>query len=142
MMTFKEYKEQPAVSFDFDDTIFMHDWDEENNDYARDEDGDPIGTLNEEIAKKIIDYKVKGYKVYVITTRSAVWRQETEDFLRDSSLMGYIDDVIFTDGSWKAKTCKRNGVSIHYDDDPGELKRLKYKGIKGVRVVNEKIPQY
>ena len=137
-MTFKEYNETPAVSFDFDDTIFSLEWDKEENDYVRDEDGNPTGTLNKEIAQKIKDYKVQGYKVYVITSRYAIWREETEEFLKDNNLWGYIDDLIFTNGAWKAQTCKKHNVKIHYDDDPGELRRLKYKGITGVKVGNEK----
>jgi len=135
MMSFREYtNDRPAVSFDFDDTIFMLEWDDEENDYVRDENGDVVGHLNEDIAKKIKDYKTQGYRVYVITTRYATWRQETEDYLRDHNLMGYIDDVIFTNGAWKANTCKKHGVKKHFDDDPQEIRRLKYKNIIGVRV--------
>jgi len=60
MKTFKEHMEKPAVSFDFDDTIFMIHWNYDNGDYKRDEADNPIGDLNKDIAKKIIDYKVKG----------------------------------------------------------------------------------
>ena len=130
---FTKNKER-AVSFDFDDTIFMIEWDKETNDYHRDEQGDPIGTLNKDIAQKIKDYKLQGYKVYVLTTRYDIWRKETEKFLIDNNLMKYIDDVVFTNGAWKANRAKKLGVQIHYDDNPGELRRLKYKGIKGVRV--------
>ncbi len=140
MKTFKEYKETSAVSFDFDNTIFMLDWDDAEKDYSRDDAGDEIGHLNEEIAKAIKDYKVKGYKVYVITSRYAIWRGETEEYLADHNLMSYIDEVIFTNGSWKAATCKKNGVERHYDDDPEELRRLRYKGIEGILVKNEKMP--
>ena len=136
MMTFKEYNEAPSVSFDFDDTIFMLDWDKKTNDYVRDERGDPTGTLNKDIAQKIKDYKIQGYRVYVITSRQAIWREETEEYLRDNNLMGYIDDVVFTNGAWKASRCKKYGVSVHYDDDPGELRRLKYKNITGIQVRN------
>ena len=137
MKTFKDYNETPAVSFDFDDTIFMLKWDKENNDYMRDEKGHPVGKLNTDIAKKIKKYKSEGYKVYVITSRRDNWRDETEEFLADNKLMQYIDDVIFTNGAYKANICKRYGVKVHYDDDMRELHRLKHKGIDGVRVHNE-----
>ena len=137
MKTFKEYSSNPVVSFDFDDTIFMTQWDNKNNDLVRDDEGNPIGTLNKDIAKKIKEYKNKGYTVYVITTRFEKWRPETEKFLQDNDLMNYIDEVIFTNNAWKANTCKKYGVKIHYDDYPEELRRLKYKKIKGVRVKNE-----
>ena len=144
MLTFKEHlleKElPPAISFDMDDTIYLTRWDYENKDYIRDEKGNPAGDLNEDIAQKIKDFKVKGYKVFIITSRYAIWRKETEEFLRDNNLMGYIDDVIFTNGAWKAKTCKRNGVKIHFDDDPEEIRRLKYKDIKGIKVKNPYVP--
>lgn len=142
MQSFKEHimqDKQRAVSFDFDNTIFKLHWDKENNDFVRDERGDPTGELNTDIAQKIKDYRVKGYKVYVITTRYAIWREETENFLKDNNLWGYIDDLIFTNGAWKAQTCKKHGVEIHYDDDRGELRRLGYKGIKGILVKNENI---
>lgn len=132
-----ENKEK-IVSFDFDDTIYKLAWDKENNDYVRDKRGDPIGSLNKEIAQKIKDYKVNGYKVYVLTTRYAIWRQETEDFLKDNNLWGYVDGVFFTNGAWKAQHAKKLGIQIHYDDDPGEIRRLKYKGIEGKLVKNEK----
>lgn len=128
---------QKVVSFDFDNTIFKLEWDKENNDYVRDDQGYPAGTLNKDIVQKIKDYKVNGYRVLVITTRMAIWREETESFLKDNNLWGYIDDVVFTNMSWKARTCKKLGVSIHYDDNPDELRRLKYKGIKGILVRNE-----
>jgi len=144
MKTFKEHlleKElPPAVSFDMDDTIYLTRWSYEDKDYIRDEKGNPAGDLNEDIAKKIKDYKIAGYKVFIITSRYDIWRKETEEFLQDNNLMQYIDDVIFTNGSWKAKTCKRNGVKIHFDDDPEEIRRLKYKDIKGIKVINPYVP--
>jgi acid phosphatase class B len=137
MKTFKHYIIENAddvVSFDFDSTISMPEWDVEEGDYVRDNDGMEVATLNEEIAQKIKEYKENGYTVYLITSRYDRWRDETEQFLKDHNLFQYFDDVIFTNGAWKADTCKRKGVKIHYDDDIEELRRLKYKGIKGIRV--------
>lgn len=139
MKTFEQFTNKPVVSFDFDDTLFMLHWNTEETDYVRDDHGTPVGTLNKKIAEKIIDYKTEGYIVYIITSRYAIYRNEVEDYLRDNNLMGYIDDVIFTNGSWKASTCKKYGVRIHYDDDPQELRRLKYKKIETVKVKNENI---
>jgi hypothetical protein len=51
-----------------------------------------------------------------------------------------IDDIIYTNLDWKADTCIKYGVSIHYDDDPEELRRLKAKNIKGILVKNENLP--
>jgi len=122
------------VSFDFDSTIALSEWDKEENDYVRDERGDQIQHLNPKIAAKIKEHKVNGDTVYVLTTRYAIWREDTQKFLEDNNLWGYIDDLIFTNGAWKANKAKKLGIKKHYDDDSEELRRLKYKGIEGVMV--------
>ena len=141
MESFKEYteKNEKAVSFDFDDTIYMLNWLDEENDFERDAYNVPIGRLNKKIAAKIKQYSQDGYLVYVITSRYDIWKEDTETFLKDNDLLQYIENVIFTNGAWKANTCKRMGVSVHYDDDIKELKRLRYKNIVPVRVKHENI---
>jgi hypothetical protein len=132
--TKRKIEKDNIVSFDFDDTIFMLDWDFENSDFVRDENGNPTGKLNTKIAKKIKEYKTNGYTVYLITSRYAVWREEVENYLKDNNLMGYIDDVIFTNGESKSITCKKLGVVKHYDDDRVEIRDLENVGIEGVLV--------
>ena len=134
-MNFKQFfseEKEEVISFDFDDTIALSQWDHENNDYLRDENNDIVQKPNKRIIDLIKDYKNKGYKVIVVTTRYDKWRQETEDQLKEWGVP--IDEVHFTNGAWKANRLKKLGVFLHYDDDHEELRRLKYKGIKGIRV--------
>ena len=134
----KEEDDKPVVSFDFDNTIAMSYWDNENNDYVRDVDGSAFQTPNEEIVNKIKEYKSKGYRVIVVTSRYDKWREDTESQLKEWGIP--IDKVYFTNGAWKANGLKQLGVEVHYDDDWEELRRLKYKGIKGIKVRNENLP--
>jgi len=128
------------ISFDFDGVIGLHEWDPKERDYKRDpKTGEIIEIFNKKIGQKIKDLRVEGHDIIVVTTRYAIWREETEQFLEDNNLMGYIDEVHFTNGAWKANKLKKLGVEKHYDDNPQELRRLKYKGIKGVLVPDEEL---
>ena len=122
------------VSFDFDGVIALPKWDEEKEDWERDAKGNRTEYFNPKIGQKIKDHAVAGDEVIVVTSRLAIWREETEAFIADNNLMGYIDGVYFTNNSWKANTLKKMKVDLHYDDYMEELRRIKYKKIKVILV--------
>lgn len=108
------------VSFDFDDTLIIHDVDQ---DYSY---------PNMEMINKLKEYVKNGDKVVIVTTRFAEHKQEVVDFVKLYELP--VDSIYCTDHSWKRNTLKRLGVEIHYDDNKDEIRRLKHTKVKGFLV--------
>ena len=79
MNWYKTSQNQPIISFDFDNTIFKLEWDKENNVYIRDEQGNLIGTLNEQIKQMMEHYVSKGCKIVIVTSRQENMNAEVEE---------------------------------------------------------------
>jgi acid phosphatase class B len=123
-----------VVSFDFDSTIFHTYWDEEENDFVRNEaTGEIEGDLNEEIAGLIRSYSSKGWKVILVTSRTSGQMQEVEEFVAKHSLP--LEEIHSTNGALKAPLLKELGAIIHYDDDDAEINAIRQiGGIEAIQV--------
>ena len=75
-MSWYKIANKNIISFDFDGTIFAQEWDEEENDFRRDENGNIIGTINGEIKRLIDYYKSQGNDVIIVTSRNENEKQE------------------------------------------------------------------
>jgi FMN phosphatase YigB (HAD superfamily) len=113
---------EKIVSFDFDSTLLMNFWDDEKNDYIRNEDGTTFGFPNQENIKKIKEYNNKGWKVIIVTSRLDEEKQEVIDFVDKYELP--IEDIHCTNSQLKIDTLKRLGVLVHYDDNPEEIQAI------------------
>lgn len=137
-MTFKEYIEKPVVSFDFDDTLSMNEWDDEENDYKRHKNGDIIQHPNKKMIERLKEHKKRGDIVYVVTSRDQnTGKDDIIQKLKKYGILHLLSGLYFTNGEFKANLLKILGVTLHYDDDQEELNQLSNVGIKGVAVSPE-----
>ena len=116
------------VTFDFDDTLTMPRWDEEEELWMG-------GTEpNKKTISAMKKFASKGYEVKIVTSRHGTsdHKRAIATFARKYGLP--IKDIIFTNGKWKADTLDKIGSILHYDDDKEEITRIKAKGIKVVEI--------
>jgi hydroxymethylpyrimidine pyrophosphatase-like HAD family hydrolase len=116
------------VTFDFDDTLTMPRWDEEEELWMG-------GTEpNKKTISAMKKFASKGYEVKIVTSRHGTsdHKRAIATFVRKYGLP--IKDIIFTNGKWKADTLDKIGSILHYDDDKEEITRIKAKGIKVVEI--------
>jgi uncharacterized HAD superfamily protein len=111
----KAKSEIPVISFDFDSTIFMPDY-----------EADPfggIGTLNQNIKRKMDAYSASGAKIIIVTSRMEGTKPEVEDFVGKENLP--VSEIHCTNSRDKIDTLKelskRMNIIKHYDDDQVEL---------------------
>lgn len=125
---------QKIVSFDFDNTIFILDWDDENGYYKFDpkDPETPTGHINQSIVNLINQHNSQGWKCICVTSRSQNESKQVNKVIMDNSLP--INEIYFTNGQDKVFKLKELGVSKHYDDDPIEIQYLKNSGIEGIKV--------
>jgi FMN phosphatase YigB (HAD superfamily) len=118
------------VTFDFDDTLTLPHYDEEEE----------LWTTGLEPNKKTISalkkFASKGYEVKIVTSRHGTGnhKKDVATFAKKHSLP--VKDIIFTNGKDKVYTLLRIGSVLHYDDDPYELSLIKNKGIKTIHIVH------
>ena len=99
------------VTFDFDDTLTMPRWDEEEELWMG-------GTEpNKKTISAMKKFASKGYEVKIVTSRHGTsdHKRAIATFARKYGLP--IKDIIFTNGKWKADTLDKIGSILHYDDD-------------------------
>jgi len=108
------------ISFDFDDTLMIHDVDQ---DYSY---------PNMDMIKKLKEYVKNKDKVIIISTRLTEHKQDIDDFIKLYELP--VNEVYCTEHNWKRNTLKKLGVDIHFDDNEDEIKRLKHTKVKGILV--------
>ena len=118
------------VTFDFDDTLTMPRWDEEEELWMG-------GTEpNKKTISAMKKFASNGYEVKIVTSRHGTGEHKkmVANFAKKHNLP--VKDIIFTNGKWKADTLERIGSVLHYDDDTYEISRIKSKGIKTIQVVH------
>ena len=123
---------QEVISFDFDDTINELQWDAEEGDYVRDNNGHIVGNLDKKIAKLIFKYHNDGKKVVIVTSRLDSAVDEIREFVKKHNLP--IQEIYNTNMEPKLFTLERIKASTHYDDDIEEIRPLKSSGIKGIHI--------
>ena len=133
MNWYKIATSSPIVSFDFDDTIYKLSWDNEENDFARNEQGIPAGSLNMAIKNLMSRYSNEGAKVIIVSSRMDSTKHEIEEFVAIHNLP--VSEIYCTNGQYKLNTLKNLHVSKHYDDDKVEIDLINSDSqIKGILV--------
>jgi len=137
----KEQEEQSVATFDFDDTLSLSHWGEEEDDWVNDGPNFPM-------IKKIKNYiNNPNIKVYVVTSRYEKHEPKSfknphqysvKQFLDEHGLK--VDGIYFTNGALKVEKLLELGTSIHHDDDPEEIRAAKQSGI--ITVVSDPYGDY
>ena len=116
------------VTFDFDDTLTMPRWDEEEG----------LWMTGLEPNKKTISamkkFASKGYEVKIVTSRHGMGNHKIDVAMFTKKHNLPVKEIIFTNGKYKADTLERIGSVLHYDDDTEEISRIKSKGIKIIHI--------
>tara|TARA_B100000131_G_C17860003_1_gene509640 strand:- start:220 stop:690 length:471 start_codon:yes stop_codon:yes gene_type:complete len=123
-------EEKKVITFDFDDTLALSHWDEDIDWWVHDGPQDYM-------MKRFSDFKEKGYKVYIVTSRHEDQEDNTRptsttvaDFVQKHNLQP--DGIYFTNGQPKIKRLLSLGSAMHHDDDPGDILDARANGIKAV----------
>ena len=118
------------VTFDFDDTLTMPKWDEEDEFWVGGTDP------NHKTISAMKKFAASGYDVKIVTSRHGTGKHKKDVamFVKKHNLP--VKDIVFTNGKWKADTLERIGSLLHYDDDTWEIARIKKKKIKTIQVVH------
>lgn len=127
MNWYKKSQTQQVISFDFDGTIFMNEWDEADNDYKRDSSGNVAGEVNAGIISLMRDYASSGYRVIIVTSRYASNKGEVERIVKENNLP--VAEIVCTSGNLKAPILKMLKALKHYDNDADEINAIKQAGI-------------
>lgn len=129
----KTSQTQKIVSFDFDSTIFIPDWDKDDGYYKSvDGSGEATGVINVNIADLIRKYHSQGWKCICVTSRFEKDKQFVIDTIKKHNLP--IQEVYCTNQQDKVFKLKELGVSIHYDDDTSEIMMAERGGIEAIQV--------
>ena len=127
-----EQKEPTVVTFDFDDTLSLSHWGEEEDEWVHDGPHKPF-------ISKLQQYKNQGNTVYVVTSRSEKYepkalenpnQRAVQEFLDEHGIS--VDGVYFTNGQSKIETLLQLGSTVHHDDDPGDILDARANNIEAV----------
>jgi hypothetical protein len=126
-------EEQRVVTFDFDSTLALSHWDEEEDDWAHD---GPHKQMIDRIRSFLQDSSIA---VYVVTSRfeknepnalEGPGQKSVREFLEEQGLD--VEGVFFTNGQPKIETLLKLRSSLHHDDDPGDILDAEDRGIETV----------
>jgi len=128
----KEQEEPVVVTFDFDDTLALSDWDEEEGTWSH-------AGPHESFIEKLQQHKNNGSTVYVVTSRNEKYephalenpnQKAVQEFLDEYGIA--VDGVYFTNGRPKIETLLQLGSTIHHDDDPGDILDSRANNIEAI----------
>jgi len=121
-----------VVTFDFDDTLVLGIYEDFVLKKIK---------IRREIVNKMKKYISKGYKVYIITSRSFSAEKtfdkkqiSIQEFLRREKIKLDKKQIIYTNGANKKSTLLSLNSTLHFDDDPVEWAELEDAGIPVYKV--------
>ena len=126
-------EEKKVITFDFDDTLALSHWDEEEDDWAHDK---PHKQMIDRIRGFLQDSSIV---IYVVTSRfeknepNALENPNQKavlEFLEEQGLD--VEGVLFTNGQPKIETLLKLGSLMHHDDDAGDILDARDHGIEAV----------
>jgi len=130
---FLKEEEQRVVTFDFDDTLSLSHWGEEEDNWVHD---GPHKMMVEKIKNFIADPSVA---VYVVTSRfeenepqahKNPDQKAVKEFLGEMGIS--VKDIFFTNGQPKIETLLKLDSTLHHDDDPEDIRDAKENGIEAI----------
>ena len=134
--SWREYlneEEQKVITFDFDDTLALSHWGEEEDNWVHD---GPHEQMIEKIKAYLGDPSIT---VYIVTSRfekneadalENQYQKSVREFIEEYGLN--VKDVFFTNGKPKIETLLKLGSSLHHDDDPGDILDAREHDIEAV----------
>lgn len=129
----EEEQEQKIITFDFDDTLSLSHWGEEEDTWVHD---GPHQQMVNRIKNFIADPSIT---VYIVTSRFEKHepqslenpnQQAVQQFLDDHKIN--VDGVFFTNGQSKIETLLKLQSTMHHDDDPGDILDAKEHAIETI----------
>ncbi len=116
------------VTFDFDDTLTLPIKDPEG--YWVSGGSEP----NFEMIERLKEWSARRHPVAIVTSRPRTSGSESRigTFIMLHELP--VDEVVYTNGEWKADFLADMGAVLHHDDRKEELERIEAKGIEVVEV--------
>lgn len=123
---------QIIISFDFDDTLAVTIYEEDKYSSFR-EDDDVLHPIPH-IVERLEEYHALGCTCIILTARRESFksRKQIEKFLMQYRIYHCISKIVFSNLNLKGEYAKKEGVHLHYDDDPSHLEDLPKYGIKVV----------
>lgn len=120
------------VTMDFDLNLFLPQPEEADKEYP---------DANIKTVESYRNHMSRGHDVYIVTSRSYNRQsmQQILKFLKKYNLVA--KDILHTNGDLKAKTLKKLGSQLHYDDDPEENKAAEAVGIQTIFTYNDQAEQ-
>jgi len=127
----KEEK-QRVVTFDFDSTLSLSHWGEEEDEWVHD-------GPHHSFVKKIKKHKAAGDTVYIVTSRHEKYESSASENPNQKAVQEFldlynisVDGIHFTNGQSKIETLLKLNSSRHHDDDPEDIRDAKENGIEAV----------
>ena len=130
---FLKEEKQRVVTFDFDDTLALSHWGEEEDNWVHD---GPQDKMIQEIKKFIEEPNTK---VFIVTSRHQEHetralknplQKSVKEFLDLHNIN--VDGVHFTDGKPKIETLLKLNSLRHHDDDPEDIRDAKENNIEAI----------
>ncbi len=114
-----------VISFDFDDTLATGLWIPPNQE---------VYSPLYHIINSVKEYYALGCTCIILTARRESFHniRDIEFFLKEHNIYDCIKKIVFSNLNLKGEYTKREGVHLHYDDDPSHLEDLVNFGIKVV----------
>ena len=135
MNWYKMSKKNNIISFDFDATLTIPEWDKEEEMWI---EGNKPNFDRIKQVKRLTDM---GYEIHIVTSRDpqiAEHVKEVYEFVY-KYLKGYIKGVHFTggtkDGS-KLYTLQQLKPERHYDDSQEDINNAEEAGVKGIKILH------
>ena len=116
------------VTFDFDDTLTMPYWSDEDGYWTSGTDP------NRKTISAMKKLHSKGFEIAIVTSRHSTseHKRTIGTFVKKHGLP--VKRFVFTNGKWKVDMLDKLGSILHYDDDKEEIIRITAIGIKVVEI--------
>jgi len=121
-----------VVSFDFDDTLTLAEWDDENEIFTTKNMNPNLETFDK-VKKEAED----GNRIVIVTSRNTPRENEKKDieeFIDKYKLPISKTDIYYTSGDPKGDILSRLGAKKHYDDCPSEIESALHYNIEGEQI--------
>jgi len=109
---YKQAQAKGTISFDFDDTLTLPEYDEEQGIWIS------VGPNLNTVAR-MRQYHEQGYRVIILTSRLDEYMEEVRNFVKKYDLP--VSEIHNTNGKPKGPFLEQFGVLKHFDDSPDEI---------------------
>jgi len=129
----KEQEEQKVITFDFDDTLSLSHWGEEEDNWIHD---GPNPAMINRLKSFATDPSTT---IYIVTSRFEEQEPRSLENPNQRSVQQFLDEVdievggvYYTDGQPKIETLLQLASTMHHDDDAGDILDARANNIETV----------